>query len=174
MRSRKDRRQALRFTKNARFAITEGGKPRPPKIGDVAVRWSWELPSDPSSVTVIKDAAGRYFASFVVHTSQDETLPPVASEVGIDVGLRHFAVLSDGRKIDNPRFLRRAERRLKKAQQALSRTAKGSNNRKKAVVKVARAHARVADARRDFTHKLSTRILRENCEDEGVPLRASA
>ena len=160
-RSRKDNRQAVRFTKNARFSITAGGKLRLPKIGDVPVRWSRELPSQPSSVTVIKDAAGRYFASFVVEAG-GEPLPETAAEVGIDLGLTHFAVLSDGRKIDNPRFPRRAERRLKKAQRALSRKAKGSNNRNKAVVKVARAHARVADARRDFIHKLSTQIIREN------------
>ncbi len=160
-RSKRDRRQAIRFTKNARFQVTAGGKLRLPKIGDVTVRWSRRLPSEPSSVTVVKDAAGRYFASFVVETS-GEPLPETAAEVGIDLGLTHFAVLSDGRKINNPRFLRRAERRLRKAQQALSRKAKGSNNRNKAIVKVARAHARVADARRDFAHKLSTRIIREN------------
>ncbi len=159
--SKRDRRQAIRFTKNARFQVTAGGKLRLPKIGDVPVRWSRDLPSQPSSVTVIKDAAGRYFASFVVETG-GESLPATATEVGIDLGLTHFAVLSDGRKIDNPRFLRRAERRLKKAQQALSRKAKGSANRKKAAVKVARAHARVADARRDFAHKLSTKIIRDN------------
>lgn len=160
-RSRKDSRQAIRFTKNARFTVTAGGKLRLPKIGDVPVRWSRDLPAEPSSVTVIKDAARRYFASFVVE-AVDEPLPETACEVGIDLGLTHFAVLSDGRKIDNPRFLRRAERRLKKAQQALSRKAKGSANKKKAVARVARAHARVADARRDFAHKLSTRIIREN------------
>ncbi|MGA4988430.1 RNA-guided endonuclease InsQ/TnpB family protein [Nonomuraea bangladeshensis] len=160
-RSRKDNRQVIRFTKNARFSVTAGGKLRLPKIGDVPVRWSRELPSQPSSVTVIKDAAGRYFASFVVEAG-GEPLPETSAEVGIDLGLTHFAVLSDGRKIDNPRFLRRAERRLRKAQRALSRKAKGSNNRKKAVMKVARAHARVADARRDFIHKVSTQIIREN------------
>ncbi len=160
-RSRKDNRQVIRFTRNARFQVTAGGKLRLPKIGDVKVRWSRRLPSEPSSVTVIKDAAGRYFASFVVEAA-GEPLPQTAAEIGIDLGLTHFAVLSDGRKIGNRRFLRRAERRLRKAQQALSRKAKGSNNRAKAVVKVARAHARVADARRDFAHQLSTRIVREN------------
>ncbi|MEV4384104.1 transposase, partial [Streptosporangium sp. NPDC049644] len=112
-RSRKDNRQAIRFTKNARFSVTAGGKLRLPKIGDVPVRWSRTLPSDPSSVTVIKDAAGRYFVSFAVETTT-EPLPATASEVGLDLGLTHFAVLSDGRKIDNPRFLRRAAKKLRK------------------------------------------------------------
>ncbi|MEO3792917.1 transposase [Nonomuraea sp. B10E15] len=160
-RSKRDNRQAIRFTRNARFSITAGGRLRLPKVGDVPVRWSRSLPAEPSSVTVVKDAAGRYFASFVVEAG-DEPLPETASEVGIDLGLTHFAVLSDGRKIDNPRFLRRAERRLNKAQQALSRKRKGSANRKKAVARVARVHARVADARRDFAHKLSTALIREN------------
>jgi putative transposase len=160
-RSRKDSRQAIRFTKNARFSITAGGKLRLPKIGEVEVRWSRKLPSEPSSVTVVKDASGRYFASFVVETT-DEPLPQTTAEVGIDLGLTHFAVLSDGSKVGNPRFLRRAERRLRKAQKVLSRKQKGSQNRAKAKVKVATAHARVADARRDWAHKLSTQIIRDN------------
>src|SRR6184192_4250230 len=161
-RSRKDHRQAIRFTASARFRVLPNGRLRLPKIGDVPVRWSRNLPSDPSSVTVIKDAAGRYFASFVVQTSEDETLPPVESEVGIDLGLTHFAVLSDGTKVAAPKFLRRAARKLRRLQQDLSRKQRGSNRRKKAVVKVARAHARVADTRRDWQHKLSTAIIRDN------------
>ena len=70
-RSRNDNRQAIRFTRNARFAVTTGRKLRLPKIGDVPVRWSRDLPAEPSSVTVIKDAAGRYFASFVVQADRD-------------------------------------------------------------------------------------------------------
>ncbi len=159
-RSRKDRRQAIRFTANARFAITAGGKLRLPKIGDVEVRWSRDLPAAPSSVTVIMDAAGRYFASFVVDTGTGP-LPEVGAEVGIDLGLTHFAVLSDGRKVANPRFLRRTERKLRKAQKALSRKARGSSNRARARVKVARIHARVADTRRDWLHKESTAIIGE-------------
>ncbi|MFQ6197504.1 RNA-guided endonuclease InsQ/TnpB family protein [Streptomyces sp. NPDC000405] len=159
--SRKDNRQAVRFTANARWKITTGGDLSLPKIGDVRVKWSRNLPSVPSTVTVIKDAAGRYFASFVVDTAP-ETLPDVASAVAIDLGLGHFAVLSDGTKIDAPRFLRRAEKKLKKEQRRLSRKAKGSKNRDKARTKVARAHARVADARREFHHQLSTRIIRDN------------
>ena len=97
-RSRKDTRQAIRFTRNARFKVLPNGKLRLPRIGDVPVRWSRPLPSEPSSVTVIKDAAGRYFASFVVETVPD-ALPRTEPVVGIDLGLTHFAVLSDGRKI---------------------------------------------------------------------------
>ena len=160
-RSRRDNRQAVRFTRNARFAVTAGGKLCLPKIGDVPVRWSRDLPSDPSSVTVVLDAAGRYHASFVVDVDT-APLPPSDAEVGIDLGLASFAVTSGGKVIDNPRYLRKAERRLKRAQQSLSRKEKGSKNRGKARVKVAEAHARVADARRDFLHKLSTELIREN------------
>lgn len=160
--SKRDNRQSVRFTANANWRITTGGKLRLPKVGGIKVKWSRNLPSTPPTVTVIKDAAGRYFASFVVETDASEVLPETVPEVGIDLGLSHFAVLSDGTKIANPRFLRRAERRLKKAQRALSRKAKGSANREKARVKVARAHAKTADARREFHHQLSTRIIREN------------
>ncbi|PLW65727.1 transposase [Streptomyces sp. SCUT-3] len=160
--SRKDTRQSVRFTANAGWKITTGGKLRLPKVGDLAVKWSRSLPSTPSTVTVVKDSAGRYFASFVVETGPEETLPETTPEVGIDLGLKHFAVLSDGTKIDSPRFLRRAEKRLNKAQRALSRKEKGSKNRDKARIRVARAHARVADARREFHHRLSTRLIREN------------
>ena len=137
------------------------GKLRLPKIGDVLVRWSRSLPSAPSSVTVTMDAAGRYFASFVVQ-SEPDALPATEPVAGIDLGLTHFAVLSDGRKIGSPRFLRRAEHKLRRAQRALSRKEKGSRNRDKARVKVARAHARVADARREFHHQLSTALIRDN------------
>ena len=161
-RSRKDNRQAIRFTANARFKVLDNGRLRLPKIGDLSVRWSRDLPAEPSSVTVIRDAAGRYFASFVVQTAQDETLPLAESEVGIDLGLTHFAVLSDGTKVAAPKFLRHAAGKLKRLQQDLSRKQRGSQNRRKAVVKVARAHARVADTRRDWQHKLSTAIIRDN------------
>ena len=159
--SRKDHRQAIRFTANARFKLLASGKLRLPKIGDVPVRWSRELPSEPSSVTVIRDSAGRYFASFVIET-EPVTLPETGPVIGIDLGLTHFAVLSDGRKIASPRFFRRAEKKLRRTQRNLSRKQKGSRNRDKARVKVARAHARVADARRDFHHQLSTALIRDN------------
>ncbi|MCX4592262.1 transposase [Streptomyces sp. NBC_01549] len=165
--SRKDRRQAIRFTANARWKITGNGRLSLPKIGDIKVKWSRELPATPSSVTVIKDAAGRYFASFVIDTdpAADRARwrePDPDRAIGIDLGLTHFAVLSDGTKIDSPRFLRRAEKKLRKAQRELSRKQKGSRNREKARVKVARVHARVTDARTEFHHQLSTKLIREN------------
>ncbi|WP_143064625.1 RNA-guided endonuclease InsQ/TnpB family protein, partial [Streptomyces colonosanans] len=146
MKSRKDARQSIRFTTNARWSITPGGRLNLPKIGEVRVKWSRTLPAVPSSVTVIKDAAGRYFASFVIDTDPAadlEQMPDAETSIGIDLGLTHFAVLSDGTKIDSPRFLRRAEKKLKKAQRDLSRKQKGSKNREKARWKVARAHAKV-------------------------------
>ncbi|MER5220650.1 RNA-guided endonuclease InsQ/TnpB family protein [Streptomyces flaveus] len=163
--SRKDSRQSIRFTANARWSITPTGRLNLPKVGEVRVKWSRILPVVPSSVTVIKDAAGRYFASFVVDTdpvADQARMPAADATVGIDLGLTHFAVLSDGTKIDSPRFLRRAEKKLKKAQRELARKQKGSKNREKARLKVARAHAAVADARRNFHHQLSTRLIREN------------
>lgn len=159
--SRKDSKQSIRFTRNAKFSITSGMKLRLPKIGDVEVRWSRKLPAEPSSVTVILDSAGRYFASFVVEVS-NEPSPENADEVGIDLGLTTFAVLSNGTVIDNPRILRRSERKLAKLQKGLSKKQKDSKNRAKARSKVAKQHAKVKDARRDFHHKLSTQIIREN------------
>ena len=160
-RSRKDHRQAIRFTANARFKVLPNGKLRLPKVGDVPVRWSRPLPSEPSSVTVVKDAAGRYFASFVVETGP-RTLPETKAVVGIDLGLAHFVVLSEGRKIDSPRFLRQAEATLRRRQRELSRKQKGSSNRNKARVNVARAHAHAADSRRNFHHQLSMALIRDN------------
>jgi putative transposase len=162
--TRKDKRQSIRFTANARWNITRNGRLNLPKIGAVKV-WSRTLPTIPTSVTVIKDAAGRYFASFVIDTdvaADAARMPETDRTIGIDLGLTPFAVLSDGTKIDSPRFLRRAEKKLKKAQRELSRRQKGSKNREKARLQVARAHAKVTDARREFHHQLSTKLISEN------------
>lgn len=131
------------------------------KVGKLKVKWSRRLPTPPTSMTVVKDSSGRYFLSFVVDT-EPVILPELETEVGLDLGLSHFAVLSDGLKVRSPRFLRRAEKKLRRAQKNLSRKEKGSNNRAKARVEVARWHAKVADRRRDWHHKLSTKIIREN------------
>ena len=165
LKTRKDRRQTVRFTANARFKILPDGKLRLPKVGDIEVRWSRELPSEPSSVTVVRDAAGRHFASFAVETDLAVDMgrfPPTNTEVGIDLGLTAFAVLSDGTVIKSPQFLRRAERKLRRVQRAYGRKAKGSRNKEKSRVRLARTHARVANRRANFHHQVSTRIVREN------------
>ncbi|MFJ2535766.1 RNA-guided endonuclease InsQ/TnpB family protein [Microbacterium maritypicum] len=163
-RSRHDHRQTARFTRNG-FSIRPNGRLFLAKIGEVRVRWSRTLPTAPSSATIIKDAASRYFASFVADaapTVDAARLPDVEQEIGVDVGLKAFAVLSDGKVIDAPKFLCRAERKLRKAQQELARKKKGPHNRREQVATVARVHARVADARRDFHHQVSTQLIREN------------
>jgi len=160
---KKTGRQSVRFTTNARFSITEDSRLRLPKIGDVKVKWSRELPSAPSSVTVVKDPSGRYFASFVVE-AEDKPLPELDlddTETGIDLGLSTYAVLR-GRKITSPKFFRRQEKKLKRAQRKLSRARKGSNNRRKAKLAVSKIHARIADKRRDFIERETTRITRES------------
>ncbi|MFI8825936.1 RNA-guided endonuclease InsQ/TnpB family protein [Streptomyces sp. NPDC053431] len=163
LKSRKDARQSARFTVSDRFRVLDDGKLRLPKIGEVRIKWSRDLPSTPSSVTLIRDRSGRYWVSFVVETDPAaDLLPPVGGDQGIDLGLTRFAVLADGSHIANPRFLRRAEKKLAKRQRELSRKEKGSKNREKARVKAARAHAAVADARRNFQHQWSHRLTREN------------
>jgi putative transposase len=117
--------------------------------------------SKPSSVTISKDCAGRYFVSLLVE-EDIEPLPVVNSMVGIDLGLKSMVVLSTGKVVGNPRFFRRDEKKLAKAQRRHAKKKKGSKNRNKARIKVARVHARITDRRRDYQHKLSTRIVREN------------
>ncbi|MEU5507612.1 RNA-guided endonuclease InsQ/TnpB family protein [Streptomyces fungicidicus] len=158
--SKKDTRQSIRLNTNA-FTVTANGTVYVAKVGNLEVKWSRRLPAAPTSLTVTKDSSGRYFLSFVVDTVPD-ILPEAETETGIDLGLSAFAVLSDGTKISTPRFLRRAEKKLKRLQRELSRKQKGSKNRTKARIKVARQHARVADRRRDWHHKASTQIIRDN------------
>ncbi|SFT82263.1 putative transposase [Actinopolyspora lacussalsi subsp. righensis] len=158
--------QAIRLHTGG-FSVRPNGKLRLARIGDVKVAWSRDLPSAPSSVTVVKTADERYYCSFVVEVG-DETLPAAVDqhgqdvELGLDLGLSAFAVDQHGRVLDNPRFLRRAERKLKRAQRELSRKKKGSNNRNKARRKLARQHVKVTDTRSDWLHKATTSIVREN------------
>jgi len=129
----------------------------------LAIRFSRTIPraAKVTTVTVSKDAAGRYFVSMLC----DDTVsakPDAAGKVGIDLGLTHFAILSTGEKIAAPNMFRRHEAKLAKLQRRLAKKQKGSARRVKAKRKVARLHAKVADARRDFLHKLSTRLINEN------------
>ena len=127
------------------------------------IRWSRPLPegAEPSTVTVSRDAAGRWHISILVEEAI-KTLPPLGPAVGIDAGVTSLVTLSTGEKVTNPRHERRDRARLALTQRRLARKAKSSANRAKARVKVAQVHARIADRRRDHLHKLSTRIIREN------------
>jgi len=125
--------------------------------------WSRPLPEGctPSSVTVSKDKAGRYFLSILVEETIP-TLPLTDKAIGIDLGLKSFLITSDGEKIDNPKYYARHEKKLAKLQRKHAKKKKGSKNRDKTRKKVARLHAKIADTRRDFQHKVSTRLIREN------------
>ncbi len=126
--------------------------------------WSRPLPENtaPSTVTVSKDAAGRWFVSLLCDDSSVGPLPKRDTAIGIDAGLTHLLTLSTGEKITNPRYERADRPRLARAQRALSRKRNGSANRAKARVKVARVQARIADRRRDHLHQVTTRLVREN------------
>ncbi|OHV42438.1 transposase [Parafrankia colletiae] len=127
------------------------------------VVWSRPLPEGavPSQVTVSRNSRGQYHLSFLIEETIT-TLPAVSGRVGIDAGITSLVTLSTGEKVTNPRHERADRIRLARAQRELSRRAKGSANRAKARLKVARVHGRVRDRRRDHLHKLSTRIIREN------------
>jgi putative transposase len=160
--SRKRSRQSAEYTRSA-FRWRDG-QLWLAKMGEpLAIVWSRRLPdgAEPSTVTVSKDAAGRWFVSLLVETTV-KALPRTTTAVGVDAGITSLVTLSTGERVTNPKHERRDRERLAKAQRRLARKAKGSANRAKAKVKVARVHARIADRRRDHLHKLSTRLVREN------------
>ena len=113
------------------------------------------------SCTISQTPSGKYFISILVDTEIVE-LPKVETKIGIDLGIKEFAICSNGDKYENPKHLRKSEKRLKKLQKDLSRKKKGSNNRKKARIKVAKLHEKIANQRKDFLHKLSTQLINEN------------
>ncbi|MGB8686953.1 MAG: transposase [Microcoleus sp.] len=130
------------------------------KIGIVNPIWSRELPSAPSSVTVVKDCANRYFLSFVVEVEpvQVEAKNP---SIGIDLGIKTFAVMSNGEKAESPSY-KKLDRKVRKLQRKLARQQKDSKRRNVTRIKIAKLHNRIADPRKDFLHKLSTNIVNEN------------
>jgi putative transposase len=156
---RKHGRQSIRLTRNG-YAL-HGERLYVAKVGDLKVEWSRVLPSVPSSVTVIREPDGRYYASFVVQR-EPTPLPACDREAGIDLGLNSLVVTSDGETVANPRFYRAAQRRLQRAQRVLSRRQKGSANRARARHRVAVLHRQVRDARLDHAHKTALRLVRDN------------
>jgi putative transposase len=156
-------RASATFTRNG-FSWRNGELRLAKLTEPLAIRWSRPLPekADPSSVTVVRDAAGRWFVSILVEDPTIRPLPRVETAVGIDAGLATLLTLSTGEKIANPRHERRDRIKLARAQRSLAKKRKGSANRAKARVRVARIHARIADRRRDHLHTLTTRFVREN------------
>jgi putative transposase len=113
------------------------------------------------SCTVSQVPSGKYYISILVDT-ENFALPKIDKKIGVDVGLKEFAICSDGYREPNPKHLRKSEKRLAKLQKDLSRKQKGSNNRKKARLKVAKLHEKIANQRADFLNKLSIKLIREN------------
>ena len=119
------------------------------------------------SVTVSKNPSGKYYVSVLVDCEEQEKLSKSENEIGIDLGIKEFAITSDGEMIENPKYLRKSEKKLRKLQKDLSRCQKGSKNREKCRVKVAKQHEKITNQRKDFLHKLSKRII---CENQTVVL----
>jgi putative transposase len=128
------------------------------------IRWSRQLPKgcEPSTITIRLDAAGRWFASLLVDDITIKPLPVAMQSIGIDLGITSLLALSTGEKVSNPKHFNRFRKKLKRVQKGLSRKVKGSNNRLKARLKVARVHAQISNARGDFLHKLTTQLVKEN------------
>jgi putative transposase len=156
---KKTNEQSATFTKAA-FSL-KGHEVFLAKIGNLKPIWSRELPSAPSSVTVIKDAANRYFLSFVVEVEPVRTSVDENQSIGIDLGIKTFAVMSDGSKAQSPDYSK-ADRKIRQLQKKLARQQKGSNRRHKTRLQIAKRHNRIGDTRKDFLHKLSTKVVREN------------
>lgn len=160
--SKRKSRASASFASNA-FSYRDGKLTLAKMSAPLDIRWSRPLPpgAEPSTVTVSRDAAARWHVSILAEETIEQH-PATDAAVGIDAGITSLLTLSTGEKIANPRHERRDRQRLAKAQRALSRKQKGSANREKARRKVARVHARIADRRADFLHKVTTRLVREN------------
>ena len=133
-----------------------------PKIGLVRTKKHREFDGTIKSVTVSKVPSGKYFVSVLVECKDCEKLPKLNKKVGIDLGLKDFAITSDGKIFKNPKWLRKQEDKLRKLQKDLSRCKKGSKNRNKCRIKLAKQHEKIANQRKDFIHKLSKRMIDEN------------
>ncbi|MEE2059075.1 RNA-guided endonuclease InsQ/TnpB family protein [Rhodococcus artemisiae] len=155
-------RQSAHYTRSA-FRIEPDGLWLAKTTAPMKVAWSWPgidlARLDPTMVIVSREADGRWFVTFAVDTSDPAPLPDTGESVGVDLGIKDFAVFSTGEKIGNPRHMARHERGLRRHQRRLARMQKGSNNRAKQRSRVARTHSRVRDARRDFLHKTSTDLV---------------
>lgn len=133
-----------------------------PKIGLIRVRKHRDFEGLIKSVTVSKNPSGRYFVSVLVDQEDKSKLIPNNNKIGIDLGIKEFCITSDGEMVENPKFLRTSEKRLRKLQKDLSRCQKGSKNREKCRIQVAKQHEKITNQRKDFLNKLSKRLINEN------------
>ena len=133
-----------------------------PKLGKVKCRVSKQVRGRILSATVSQNPSGKYFVAICCTDVEIELLPKTGATVGLDMGIKSFAITSDGVEYPNHKYLVQSEKKLAKLQRSLSRKTKGSNRWNKARIKVARAHEHVANQRHDTTQKLSTQIIREN------------
>jgi putative transposase len=157
-------RQCAEYTRSG-FRYRDGQLLLAKTSTPLAFAWSWPdidpASLAPSTVTVSRDPCGRWYASFAVEVPEPAPLPAAGAVVGVDLGIKDFAVTSDGKKIRSPRSLARRERSLARYQRRLARCQKGSANRAKARAKVARAHRKVRASRADFLHRTSARLVRD-------------
>lgn len=133
-----------------------------PKIGLVRVKKHRNFEGLIKSVTVSQNSSGKYYVSVLVNCNEQDKLPQSDNEIGIDLGIKEFCITSDGEMAENPKCLRKSEKKLRKLQKDLSRCHKGSKNREKCRVKVAKQHEKITNQRKDFLHKLSKRLINEN------------
>ena len=133
-----------------------------PKIGLVKVKKHRDFAGLIKSVTVSKTPSGKYYVSVLVEQDEKEKLHANDSVIGIDLGIKEFAITSDGEMIENHKYLCKSEKRLRKLQKDLSRCQKGSKNRNKARIKVAKEHEKIANQRKDFLHKLSHKMINKS------------
>ena len=158
-------RQSAHYTRSA-FSLRGGVLQLAKTATPLRFVWSWPdvdvAALDPAMVIVSQESDGRWYVTFTVDAAKPGPLPETGRALGVDLGVKDFAVTSQGERIANPRHLQRRARNLARYQRRLARCQHGSNNRAKAKAKVARAHRKVRNARQDFLHRTSTRLVRDN------------
>lgn len=161
---KKSHSQSIRYALDQRKVLNNyraGELLRLPKLGELKVKWSQVPAGIPKMVTVRKSSSGKYFVSFMCEVEQ--VLKPITGKaVGVDVGIKDVVVTSDGFYSGSPRFTYKYARKLKKAQRVLSKKKKGSNRYNKQRILVAKIHEKIANSRKDFLHKLTTKLVSEN------------
>ena len=163
--SKKDKHQSIEYTING-FSFRKRGKHKgcvfiAKSKEPLSIKWSRKLPSDPTSMTVMCNASHQWFVSFVVE--QDRTFKPIPTNiVGIDLGVKTLATLSDGTIISNPKYQKKYKNKLKKSQQNLSKKKTESKNRNKARLYVAKIHTKITNCRKDNINKFTTKLSNEN------------